>query len=102
MSIWHTTPVGSVPMLELTEWSVFQTETGERHFVGYNITEREGRVSSAIVEFDPISFTGRTKTGRIYKLTGKPGFNSDAEYVKSRWLDINRVSEYFDVTDEYK
>lgn len=101
MSIWRTTPVESVPVLKLTKWSVFQTETGQRHFVGYNMTEGEGRVSSAIVEFDSASRRGRTSTGRIYELIGEPGFSSDAEYVKTGWLNINRVSEHFDVTEQY-
>ena len=60
MSIWGPTSVSDTPVLELRRWSVFQDEKGERHFVGYNITEGEGRVSSTIVEFDAATDTGRT------------------------------------------
>lgn len=102
MSIWRTAPVETAPVVELSQWSVFQTETGQRHFVGYNTRSGEGRVSSAIVEFDPKTLSGLTTTGRLYQLIGPPGVNSDAEYVKHRWLNINKVSEHFDVTDDYK
>lgn len=102
MTIWRTSPVSQTPVLKLVQWSVFQTETGERHFVGYNVTEGEGRVSSAIVEFNPETKQGRTSSGRIYQLAGEPGFNGDAAYTWGRWCEINRVSEQRDVTEEYE
>ncbi len=53
MSIWAATPIDETPELELDRWRVFESSAGERHFVGYNLTENEGRVSSAIQSFDP-------------------------------------------------
>lgn len=102
MTIWRTSPVRDTPILELAQWSVFQTETGERHFVGYNVTEGEGRVSSAVVSYDPETKQGRTSSGRIYQLVGEPGFNGDAAYTWGRWCDVNCVSEIRNVTEEYE
>lgn len=102
MSLWNTNPVNAEPVLTLCSWSVFQTEKGERHFVGYNDRGREGRVSSAITSFDKKTMTGRTSSGRLYALAGPSGYDSDAEYVKHRWIDINNVTEMVDVTKEYE
>jgi len=98
--IWKTSPVSETPELELSSWRVMQTETGERHFVGYNLTEGEGRVSSAIQTFDKDTMRGVTRTGRVYQLVGSPGFNSDAMYVWGRWKRINEVTEELDVSEE--
>lgn len=102
MSLWRTAPVGAEPVLTLCSWSVFQTEQGERHLVGYNDRSREGRVSSAIVSFDKRTMTGRTRSGRLYALAGPSGYDSDAEYVKYRWTELNKVTELIDVTKEYE
>jgi len=91
MAIWTTRPVDEIPELELIDWDVRELPDGDRHFVGWNITEREGRVSSKIVTFDPHNMTGVTNSGRIYKLLRKPGYNSDAEYVWRSWCRINNV-----------
>jgi hypothetical protein len=91
MAIWITRPVDEIPELELIDWDVRELPDGDRHFVGWNITEREGRVSSKIVTFDPHNMTGVTRSGRVYKLLRNPGYNSDAEYVWRAWCHINKV-----------
>lgn len=98
--IWATRPVTEQPALTLKSWSVRQLADGGRHFVGYCPENREGRVSSAIVEFDRHTRRGRTTTGRVYELAGKPGWDSDAEYVWQRWLGINEETVWTDVTAE--
>jgi hypothetical protein len=100
MPIWKTPPVSVQPELTLIRWSVFETETGERHFVGYCIENREGRVSSAICAFDPKRFCGVTQSGRAYKLSGPAGKDPDALYVWSRWKVANGVKSTRDVSDE--
>jgi hypothetical protein len=100
MPIWSTTPVDDLPELTISQWSVYETAAGDRHFVGWNVTEREGRVSSAIQEFDSVSCRGRTRSGRVYQLQGRPGHNADAEYTWRRWLSINGSPEVRDVTTE--
>jgi hypothetical protein len=100
MSIWATQRVSEEPIISLTRWSVFQTETGERHFCGMN--GNEGRVTSALVSYDELTRTATTKSGRIIVLEGEPGWSSDADYVKSNWIRINRVTELVDVTEDYE
>lgn len=101
MSIWSPTPVEQKPVLYLAQWSVFQTEKGERHLCGRDDQTYEGRVSRAIGSFDPLSMSVLSSSGRTYILVGPPGWSKDAEYVKNRWLNINNVVEYTDVTEEY-
>lgn len=101
MSVYAPTSVEDTPHILLARWRVYQTETGEHHFVGYNMTEREGRVSSAIQSFNESTRIGITRSGRQYKLSDNPGVNMDAEYVWGRWVEINKVTEIIDVTEQY-
>jgi hypothetical protein len=98
--VWATRPVSEVPELQLSGWQIWQTERGERHFVGYNETEGEGRVSSSIQAFDGGNMRGVTRSGRVYELVGPPGHNGDAAYVWARWQRINRVVAAENVTAE--
>jgi hypothetical protein len=91
MPIWKTIPVDDQPELILDQWRVFELSDGTRHFNGYVEANREGRVSSPILEFDPATLRGRTRSGRVYQLAGNPGFNRDADYVLGRWLTINHL-----------
>lgn len=102
MSIWPASSTEHTPHILLTRWRIYQTETGEHHFVGYNVTEREGRVSSAIQSFDKDTRIGITRSSRQYKLSDTPGVNMDAEYVWRRWVEINNVTEITDVTEQYE
>jgi hypothetical protein len=100
MNIWRTRAVNDEPQIVLTHWSVRELPDGDRHFVGYNISYPEGRVSSKILEFDPETMRGKTRSGRVYQLDGKPGYHGDAEYVWGAWKRINKVESYQDVTEE--
>ncbi|KKM65564.1 hypothetical protein LCGC14_1489980 [marine sediment metagenome] len=46
---------------------------------------------------------GTTRSGRQYRLTGQPGYDGDASYVRDQWLSINKLTEedVTDVTGEY-
>lgn len=98
--IWGTESVDEQPELTLTSWSVRQLADGDRHLVGWCVENREGRTTSKIVRFDSQALRGVTSSGRVYQLSGPPGFNTDADYVWSRWLRINRLkqNEWTDVT----
>lgn len=98
--LWATAPVTEQPELTLTAWTVRMLPSGERHFVGWCSENCEGRVSSAVVEFDATTKCGRTSTGRVYQLSGRPGRDRDAEYVWQRWLRINDETDWTDVTEE--
>lgn len=98
MPIWTVSSVENVPHLRLTDWRVYESPDGDRHLVGYNVTEREGRVSSPIVKFDPKGRCAVTRSGRIYELSGPSGYNADADYVWRRWMHIQGHEDYADVT----
>lgn len=105
--VWSCAPVSQRPQVVLIDWRIFEVPLSgsaepTRHFVGYNITDREGRVSSTIVQFDSTTKRGVTESGRVYELRGRAGWNSDAEYTWSRWLGINGVlaTDISDVTAE--
>lgn len=98
--LWSVQPVSAQPTVTLVRWRVVETELGERHFVGFNLDDREGRVSSKIEKFDPSTCRGVTRSGRIYCLSGDCGHDLDAEYVWQQWARINSVAEEKDVTSE--
>jgi hypothetical protein len=98
MTVWHATDITTTPETVLSNWKIYEVcselwPTKTLHFVGYNVTEREGRVSSAIQEFDLHTMCGRTGSGRIYKLQGPRGSDSDSSYVFARWCNLNKITE---------
>ena len=77
-----------------------QLPNGERHFIGWNVTEREGRVSSKIVEFDAVTRRGRTGSGRFYQLRGRSCHDGDGVYTWERWMKFNNAVACTDVSAE--
>ncbi|SDC62618.1 hypothetical protein SAMN05216345_10355 [Cupriavidus sp. YR651] len=101
MPVWNVDSVDAEPEIELRHWSVYETERGERHFVGQAADSATGRVSSAIQKFDRTSRVGVTRSGRRYVLQGEPGFDPDAMHVWNVWSMVNAVIEAKNVTAEY-
>lgn len=102
-SIWNVAEIKDQPEVTLIDWAIREIHPrGTRHFVGYHPSGREGRVSSAIQVFDPVSRHGRTKSGRVYFLSGRPGRNENAEYVWENWRHIQGpgAATWLDVTQE--
>lgn len=102
MPVWSTKPVTEQPQITLRDWRIFEVSDGEipsTHFVGYSDENHEGRVSSVIVNFDASTMCGVTKSGRIYKLVGKPGYNPDAGYVWNRWKLNYLIRQETDLTE---
>jgi hypothetical protein len=102
ISIWKPASVTQEPETKLTQWQVYKVKAlGEEtiHFNGY--ARYEGRVCSAVQEFDKTTMRGRTKSGRIYELVGEPGRNRDAEYVWNDWIGRIRDHEITCITEEY-
>lgn len=81
MSIYKGSSIDDEPTITLAAWSIRETSSGTRHFVGFNLASLDGRVSTPIVTFDPGSRTGITASGRRYVLVGRAGYDRDAEYV---------------------
>jgi len=105
-SIWKTTSIEQTPNLELRSWRIYEVsskfwEGRTRHFSGYNVTEREGRASTQIAEFDKGKMVGRTESGRIYNLVGPAGYDKDATYVWDCYCRRNQLFDITDVTEEY-
>lgn len=98
MPLWAIGSIEEEPQVDIVAWRIMQTEKGTRHFVGCDPRDRSGRVSSAIKEFDPVARTGRTRSGRVYRLRGDSGFNANAEYVWGHWCQFNHVATSEDVT----
>lgn len=74
-------------------------EGGSRHFVGVDMFDSFGRVSSPIVTFNRVAMQGTTQTGRIYELVGRKGASLNVEYVWIRWCELYVVTSYADVTE---
>ena len=87
-SFWATRPVEKEPEISLVRWQIMEIG-GKRHFVGYNESWMEGRISSEIVTFDEKSKKGVTKTGRVYQLIGESSMDRDAHYVFGDWCYRN-------------
>lgn len=101
MNIWPADPVSIEPEVILANWRVMEVDAGTHHFVGRNVHEQSGRVSSAIVRFDYRTMIAETRSGRIYRLQGEPGYDEDGQYVWSWWHLAHCKSDGKDVTGEY-
>ena len=110
MSVWKTTPVSETPDIAMMPWQVFQIPDGSHHIVGYNQTEYEGRVSSKITAWNPLSREAVTRSGRIYVLIGPSGYSSDGHYTWDQWCYLNNilhpdtinVSELYEENNEHE
>lgn len=104
-SIWSTPSVSAQPVVILQRWRVLEVENQQgqvqRHFVGYNAQDWEGRVSTAIQQFDPVSGQGITRSGRTYQLMGKPGYDSDGAWVWVHWSKAQGLTNERDVSREF-
>lgn len=100
MSIWGTFDIDTQPELTIVRWRVIETDLNERHLVGYVLENSEGRVSSALEEIDSKKRIVTTRSGRVYELSGPPGFDADGQHVWQRWKRINDVKSEQDVTQE--
>lgn len=105
MPYWQASPVGEQPQITLRCWRVFDVDLHKtdsrltRHFVGLSQQSRHERVSSPVQKFDPVSRCGVTRSGRIYRLEGIPGFAADAIYTWTEWKKLNRITVEKDVTN---
>lgn len=102
LSIWKPASVKQEPETKLTQWQVHKVKVGDDetiHFMGY--AGYEGRVCSAVQEFDMTTMRGRTKSGRIYELIGEPGTNRDAIYVWNHWVSRFNNPQITCITGEY-
>ncbi len=94
--VWKTPDVTEQPIINLERWRAFEILEGplqgERHLVGYNMDDREGRVSTAIISFDLTKRVCLTASGRIYHLVGPSGYDPDGDFVWQLWARAHRIS----------
>lgn len=64
-------PVADEPVATLQRWQVMILPNGDRHFCGF-LANGKVRISTPIVEFDADTQTGKTQSGRYYRLDGPP------------------------------
>ena len=72
MPVWRIDSGTDEPHTTLEKWAVMALPNGDRHLVGYALEAREGRVSSRIQEFDPRTLLAKSRSGRVYRLRGRP------------------------------
>ena len=106
-NIWAQPNVEEVPEQILDSWLIVKVvkaiaheEVFGFHLVGRDVNERNGAVSSKLINFDPRMMRGKTNSGRVYQLIGRPGTDADAAYVLSNWCQINQV-EIMEATNEF-
>ena len=95
------TSVEERPCVTLSPWRVYETDGGERYFVGHCAETRAGRVSSAIVSYDAQTRTGVTHSGRRYVLSGHPGFDITTQYLWTLWSFRNGIRRAREVSERY-
>jgi hypothetical protein len=106
MTVWNIDSIEKRPDVTLTDWAVFEVplngldQPWTRHFAGWSCEDSQGQVGSAIRGFDPATGACVTKSGRVYRLQGRPGLSADAEYVWNRWKRIAGVEAERNITTD--
>jgi hypothetical protein len=98
MTVWNVEDVKGEPEIVLVRWRILETGSGERHLVGAREDDFTGRVSTAVMTFDPLRMVATTRSGRTYQLRGEPGYNADAQYVWEQWCSVNGIQKSSDVS----
>ena len=100
MSISLAPSVETEPYVKLSRWMLIEDARVIRYFVGRCEETNQCRISSAIRYFDPQKRRGTTFSGRVYALVGEAGIDGEIQQVLERWLALNHISTWTDVSDE--
>lgn len=102
--IWSTPGSEEQPVLTIRNWRVIELldgkYKGERRISGYVDQNEEGRLSTPITRVDREKKEITTCSGRVYKLSGPPGCNEDAEYILNTFLRAAKTTSIKDVSNE--
>lgn len=60
------------PDVYLSRWRIFETDDGLQRLVGFDSVDK-GRVSPALVTFNPQTMIVQSRDGLTYRLLGEPG-----------------------------
>ena len=100
MNVWKPEGVELEPSIEITAWKIYEVKDDcTRHLIGR--AGGSGRVSSAIKEYLKDENVVVTRSGRRYSLIGESEYDADAAYVWLCWQNINNVTSFTDVSEEY-
>lgn len=106
MPVWSIDSIEDRPDVTLRDWAVFEVplhgvnQPWTRHLAGWSCEDRQGQVCSAVQQLDPRTASCVTESGRVYRLSGRPGLNADAQYAWNRWKRIAGISDQREVTQE--
>lgn len=93
-------PVAREPETGISQWAMVLVTDAHghktRHLVGS--ANGEGRVTSPIKAIDTARRTATSESGRLYRLLGDSGSDSDARYVFANWLRLTQTRVVRDVT----
>jgi len=93
-------PVTAEPETRISRWGLYLVTNARgvrtRHLVGR--ANGEGRVSSPIKTIDIAERTATSHSGRLYRLVGNSGFDSDGCYVFNNWLRATQTTLVREVT----
>jgi hypothetical protein len=96
---------GGIPPVTLRRWQVIEVTTQggsrSRHLLGHDVANDEGRISSAIVNFQLESMTATTASGGRYRLAGLPGHSRKAQPLWEQWCRDGGVVAQHNVTNDY-
>jgi len=92
--------VTAEPETRISRWGLYLVTNAcgvrTRHLVGR--ANGEGRVSSPIKTIDVAERTATSHSGRMYRLVGNSGFDSDGCYVFNNWLRATQTTLVREVT----
>lgn len=83
MPIWAIDPIERWPQVTLESWAVLEVplkgidQPWTRHLVGYAIEDRQGQVSSPVIQFDPKLGPVRDQTWPRLPIVPTPQFERE-------------------------
>jgi hypothetical protein len=104
MNLQKARPVSEEPITRVSAWSILRAfridGSTTEHICGTSVSG-EARVSSAVQIFDISQMCGISNSGRRYVLYGLPGLDHTSSSTWRKWCEINKITAYVDVTDDY-
>lgn len=99
----NTIPPNSTQLLH--RWRVMEALSPENirthHVCGQNPSASFGISTSSIQEFDPVTMTAKTSSGKTYFLIGQPDTAPLGEAAWRKWCKDNSIVAQRDVTRDY-
>jgi hypothetical protein len=108
MPVWNIASISTRPSVTLADWTVFEVALPRygglrtRHLAGWSVEDRQGLVCYKLDAFDPSTVAFLTQSGRVYKLAGRTGLSSDAQYVLNMWMRVGEAVDYVDINADVR